>query len=80
MSAVTPATGTPHYFNTKEAAGFLRISPRTLEKKRVYGSGPRFRKLGSRVVYALPDLEAWSDANSFAATYECTGTRSRRTA
>ncbi|ATW02098.1 transcriptional regulator [Sphingorhabdus sp. YGSMI21] len=39
----------------------LGLSPRTLEKHRCYGTGPVFRKLGGRIVYALSDLEAWAD-------------------
>lgn len=48
---------------TREAAKFLRLSPRSLEKKRVQGTGPRYIKLGpgvrTRVVYDLNDLLAW---------------------
>ena len=51
-----------------EAAVFLRLSPRTLEKQRVIGGGPRFRKFGRRVMYAVADLETWADARSFEAT------------
>ncbi|PIB92812.1 AlpA family transcriptional regulator [Caulobacter sp. FWC2] len=46
---------------TREAGAFLGLSPRTLEKHRVHGTGPVYRKLGGRVVYALADLEAWAD-------------------
>ena len=49
------------YVRTHEAARMLGISPRTLEKYRCHGSGPTFRKLGGRVVYAVDDLEAWAD-------------------
>ncbi len=49
------------YLRTHEAARLLGISPRTLEKYRCHGSGPTFRKLGGRVVYAIGDLEAWAD-------------------
>ncbi len=52
----------PVYLDNKQAAYFLKISPRTLEKHRVKGGGPRFRKLGRRVVYAVADLEAWANA------------------
>jgi predicted DNA-binding transcriptional regulator AlpA len=50
----------PRLLRTKEAAGFLGISRRTLEKHRTYGTGPTYRKLGGRVVYAIDDLIAWS--------------------
>ena len=49
------------YLRTHEAARLLGLSPRTLEKYRCHGSGPIFRKLGGRVVYAIDDLEAWAD-------------------
>jgi predicted DNA-binding transcriptional regulator AlpA len=49
------------YVRTHEAARILGLSPRTLEKYRCHGSGPTFRKLGGRVVYAIDDLEAWAD-------------------
>jgi predicted DNA-binding transcriptional regulator AlpA len=49
------------FLRTHEAARLLGLSPRTLEKYRCHGSGPTFRKLGGRVVYAIDDLEAWAD-------------------
>jgi hypothetical protein len=56
------------YLTNNEAATFLRLSPRTLEKQRVIGGGPRFRKFGRRVMYAIVDLETWADARSFEMT------------
>ena len=56
------------YLTNDEAAAFLRLSPRTLEKQRVIGGGPRFRKFGRRVMYAVIDLETWADARSFEMT------------
>jgi len=50
----------PRYLRTKEAAVFLSLSARTLEKHRTYGTGPAYRKLGGRVVYSVADLEAWA--------------------
>jgi hypothetical protein len=46
---------------TPDAALHLGLSPRTLEKHRCFGTGPVFRKLGGRIVYALVDLEAWAE-------------------
>ncbi|MCW6532511.1 helix-turn-helix domain-containing protein [Sphingomonas sp. MMSM20] len=48
------------FLSNEEAAAFLRLSPRTLEKYRVIGGGPRFRKFGRRVFYAGADLVAWA--------------------
>jgi predicted DNA-binding transcriptional regulator AlpA len=36
----------PRFLRTAEAARFLGLSPRTLEKHRTYGTGPQYRKLG----------------------------------
>ena len=55
-SAAPP--GNPEFLTNDEAAAFLRLSPRTLEKQRVLGGGPRFRKFGARVLYAAEDLRA----------------------
>lgn len=70
--ASTPPEGRLHkrYLNNDEAAAFLRLSPRTLEKLRVIGGGPRFRKFGRRVMYAMSDLETWADARSFETTFD----------
>lgn len=66
-----PSTpGQSHYLNNDEAAAFLRLSPRTLEKQRVIGGGPRFRKFGRRVMYAFADLQAWADARCFETTFD----------
>lgn len=63
-----PAAPAARYLNNSEAAVFLRLSPRTLEKLRVLGGGPRFRKFGRRVLYAIADLEAWADEHSYGMT------------
>jgi len=68
MTEAANGRAATRYLNNDEAAAFLRLSPRTLEKQRVIGGGPRFRKLGRRVVYAIEDLEAWADARSFEMT------------
>ena len=68
-SAAAPAAvANPEFLTTDEAAAFLRLSPRTLEKQRVLGGGPRFRKFGAHVVYAAADLRAWADSNTFGMT------------
>lgn len=58
----------PVFLNNTEAARFLNLSPRTLEKHRVIGGGPRFRKFGRRVVYALEDLQAWANERTCQST------------
>lgn len=51
----------PRLLRTQEAARFLGISIRTLEKHRTYGTGPTYRKIGGRVLYTIRDLESWAD-------------------
>jgi predicted DNA-binding transcriptional regulator AlpA len=57
---ITPNTHLPpRYLRTPEAARFLGLSGRTLEKHRTYGTGPRYSKIGGRVVYGIEELQAW---------------------
>ena len=58
----------PRYLRTTEAARFLSLSGRTLEKHRTYGTGPAYRKIGGRVVYAIDDLKAWADRGTKTST------------
>ncbi|ODT76895.1 MAG: transcriptional regulator [Pelagibacterium sp. SCN 64-44] len=63
----------PRFLRTKEAAEFLSLSPRTLEKHRTYGTGPAYRKLGGRVVYAVDELEAWASRGAVTSTSDPRG-------
>ncbi|MBW4093657.1 MAG: helix-turn-helix domain-containing protein [Proteobacteria bacterium] len=56
------------YLRTPEAAKFLGLSGRTLEKHRTFGTGPAYRKLGGRVIYRLEDLQAWAEAGARSST------------
>jgi hypothetical protein len=44
------------------------ISPRTLEQWRWQGRGPRYLKIGGRVVYRLSDVEVFEAASVHANT------------
>ena len=44
------ATIPQRYLRTPEAARFLGLSGRTLEKHRTYGTGPRYSKIGGREI------------------------------
>ena len=68
-----PVVLPPRFLRTKEAAEFLSLSARTLEKHRTYGTGPAYRKLGGRVVYALEDLKAWADRGFVTSTSDPRG-------
>jgi hypothetical protein len=47
------------HLNQLELARRWAISPRTLERWRWTGEGPRFLKVGKRVVYRIDDIEAF---------------------
>ena len=64
----------PRFLRTPEAARFLSLSGRTLEKHRTYGTGPAYHKLGGRVVYAIDDLKAWADRGAVTSTSDPRGT------
>lgn len=51
------------YLRTAEAAALLRLSPRTLEKHRVHGTGPTYRKAGGTVLYVADDLISWVESS-----------------
>ena len=61
--------GSP-FLNTKQAAFYVGLSARTLEKMRTWGRGPRYRKHGRYVRYHITDLDAWSEARTHSATAE----------
>jgi predicted DNA-binding transcriptional regulator AlpA len=58
------------YLIQEEAAKLLRLSPRTLERQRLDGTGPKFVKLGRRVLYRASDMEAWLQNRTFQSTSE----------
>ena len=53
---------------TTDAAAYLHVSPRTLEKWRLAGGGPRYRKLIHRVVYTQQDIDTWVDEQARTST------------
>jgi len=50
------------FLNTKEAAAWLRLTKNTLEKMRVQGTGPIYRKHGRYVRYHIEDLVDYSNS------------------
>lgn len=54
---------TPVLLTPKEAAAFLKVAEKTLEGWRCKGTGPKFSRLGRRLVrYAQSDLDSWTAA------------------
>ena len=47
------------HLNQVELSRRWRLSPRTLERWRWMGEGPRYLKIGGRVVYRVEDVEAY---------------------
>ena len=60
----------PTLLDERAAASRLGLSPRTLQAWRVSGGGPVYRKVGRRVLYAVPDLAAFLDAGTRSHTSE----------
>jgi excisionase family DNA binding protein len=59
IRAANAKKGSP-FLNTDQAAHYVSLSRRTLEKMRTAGGGPRFRKHGRYVRYHIDDLDEWS--------------------
>ena len=53
---------TKMYLSTGEAADFLTLSARTLDRYRVKGTGPVFHRFGGRIRYLRADLLEWAMA------------------
>lgn len=50
------------FLNQAMIALLLGVSERTMERWRLEGSGPPFRKFGRRVMYSRADVIAWANA------------------
>ncbi len=58
-------------FNTDQAAAYTGLAPKTLEKMRCDGRGPRFVRYSRNAVrYLKPDLDTWLSERSVASTSE----------
>jgi hypothetical protein len=59
LLAGKPTTGPPGLLTVQEVATLLRCSVSSLNKWRLFGNGPTFIKVGSRVRYRLSDIALW---------------------
>ena len=57
--AILPMNAPSNLVPVEAASQHVGLSVSTLNKRRVFGGGPVFLKLGRRVVYDLADLDAW---------------------
>ncbi len=55
--------GSP-FLNTAQAAHYLGISERSLQRLRAGGAGPKARRHARMVQYHIDDLQGWSDQRS----------------
>lgn len=63
--------GSGELLRPQEAASFLCVAVQTLARWRCEGQGPRFVKVGRRLVaYRRDDLEAWLAAREAGSTVE----------
>ena len=61
-----------------EAADYLRLAKSTLDHLRSAGHGPRYSKLGRKIVYDTRDLDKWFDDNRRRSTSDNPQARPRR--
>ena len=60
------------------AAEYVGVSRSLLEKLRIAGGGPRFIKLGRKVLYDTADLDRWCEASKRTSTADLPSRRPRR--
>jgi predicted DNA-binding transcriptional regulator AlpA len=56
--------------DTKAASKYTGLSYSMLTKLRCTGGGPKYYKLGERVVYSIPDLDRWIEDRAKRCTSE----------
>lgn len=65
-SLVEFAGAEPVYaYPAAKAAAYLNVAPKTLANWRAMGKGPRFCRLGRRIVYRVDDLRRFMDEHLF---------------
>ena len=58
------------YLKPREAAEFLRTSTSTLAKRRLYGDGPKFCRIGRAIRYLKSDLDEFMARSRVQSTSE----------
>ena len=61
-----------------KAAEYVGLAASTLNMMRTDGKGPKFAKLGRRVVYDTKDLDTWLERNKRSSTSDKPELRRRR--
>jgi hypothetical protein len=65
-----PAGGFGVLVTTDETARRLRLAKQTLARWRVEGKGPRFVRLGGKILYPSPNVDAFVSGSEFSSTAE----------
>ena len=65
----------PDWRTAEAAAHYLGITTSTLAKYRLTGEGPKFARIGKRIVYLNQDLDAWMLARRVTSTAETPSAR-----
>jgi excisionase family DNA binding protein len=68
-----PKSPEPEYYKPRQAAEYLNTSTSTLAKRRLYGGGPKFSRIGRAIRYARSDLDTFMAANTVSSTSEKVG-------
>jgi hypothetical protein len=63
MVSLNSTSKTKQYYNTKQAAKYVDLSPQYLEIARHKGGGPAYVKLARAVRYRLEDLDSWMESH-----------------
>lgn len=58
------------YYSPKDAAAYLRTSPSTLAKRRLYGTGPRYCRIGRAIRYRKSDLDDFMASSLQQSTFD----------
>jgi excisionase family DNA binding protein len=66
----TKATHEHFYLTPHQAADYLNSSVSTLAKRRLYGGGPRFTRIGRAVRYRKSDLDEFMASNLRRSTFD----------
>ncbi|MCX7307216.1 MAG: hypothetical protein NTZ72_04390 [Afipia sp.] len=56
------------YLKPREAAAYISSSTSTLAKRRLYGGGPKFTRIGKAVRYKKSDLDEFMALNTVRST------------
>ncbi|WP_423415665.1 helix-turn-helix domain-containing protein [Hyphomicrobium sp. B1] len=59
-----------HFLTPDQAAALIGLSPRTMARFRLSGTGPRYSRVGRRVRYTRADINAWVESRKFGSTSE----------